>query len=64
MNKWTDGKNIVVSSTCPGEYWYPVVNRKRVSGSNYTPYTKGSAAWVAAANRTLASAARTNFESR
>lgn len=64
MNKWTDGKNVVVAAECPGEYWYPVVSLRRVSGSNYTPYQKGSASWLKAANRALANHAQSNFERR
>jgi hypothetical protein len=64
MNKWTDGKQIVTAKECPGEYWYPVVSDRRVRGASYTPYVKGSEAWLKAANRALASRARSNFERR
>lgn len=64
MNKWTDGNQIVTAQECPGEYWYPVISSRRVRGSNYTPYQKGSEAWKQAANRALASHARSNFETR
>lgn len=62
MNKWTDGKNVVVSETCPSEDWYPVINFKRVHGSTYEPYKKGSAQWLKEANRDLSNRARSNFE--
>jgi hypothetical protein len=66
-NKWQhiDG-NETVSEEHPGHNWYPMVSERRVGGSRYTPYSQhtGSAAWVRAANRTLESMARANFERR
>lgn len=64
MNKWTDGKKVAVSEKRPGEYWYPVVNFRRVHGPEYRPYETGSTEWRRAANHVLASAAQTNFEKR
>lgn len=66
-NQWTDYDTVVISETRPAEgWWYPVVNPRRVRGSEYIPYapTSGSPEWVRAANRTLAAAARDNFAKR
>lgn len=65
-NLWTDGNKTVKSETRPSEYHYPVYVQSRVNGSNYTPYEAkdGSAQWVKAANHSMASAARGNFETR
>lgn len=66
-NKWQNGNGqIVTSESRPDEYSYPVVAMSRVSGSSYRPYAIGigSAAWRKAANETLDSHARSNFETK
>ena len=63
-NQWHNDKGKTISSESrPGEYWYPVINPRRVSGSKYQPY-QGNSEWVRAANKLLASHARSNFETR
>jgi hypothetical protein len=65
-NQWTDGSKTVRSDTRPSEYHYPVYAQSRVNGANYTPYEAkhGSAEWVKAANKAMASHARGNFETQ
>lgn len=65
-NQWADGNETVKSETRPSEYHYPVYAPSRVTGSSYTPYDAkdGSAEWVKAANKAMASVARGNFETR
>lgn len=65
-NLWTDGSSEVKSAAHPGEDFFPVYAKSRVRGDGYTPYEAkdGSRAWVAAANRAMANAARYNFETR
>lgn len=63
-NTWTDGAgNIIKSDERPGEYWWPVINPRRVTGDTYHPYT-GNGAWVRAANRLMASHAQSNWQRR
>ena len=66
MNKWTNGKQIITSETCPSDDFYAVVNEKRVNKrqATYRPYESGSAEWRKDANRQLADAARSAFERR
>lgn len=64
MNLWSDGKETVKSESRPSHDHHPVINLRRISGANWRPYTTGSDEWKRAANRSLASIAQSNFETR
>lgn len=60
-NQWTDSDgNIVTSEACPGEYWWPLINQRRINGATYRPY-RGDSEWVQAANKFMAAQAQRNW---
>ncbi len=64
INRWVNLETWerVVSKQRLSGNWKPTVSFKRIHGSNYTPYSRGSAAWNIAANYILAKTAQARFE--
>jgi len=63
INTWTNGKQRIISPVRPGKDFYPEVEAGRVKSKfYYTPYIRGSKAWVEAANAALAQLAADYFQ--